>query len=211
MIPRDDEDKHIVQAPEDALSLRTIELPEGVPMRAKVCITLRAMGLGVKTIAEQIGLSPATVTSYVKKYDPTRLVAQASERRKLYLSSMFETVALEALSGIKSADIQSMNVKDRLALATTCTRAIKEIGAKRPDEEPLTEEDLVSGLKGGIINVDAREIKHEGSHVVHFGSRDSGATEGHGGSAGSFGERDGEQDAGPTDGADQDSNGPSDG
>jgi len=202
------ENTEFVQAPQDALDLKSLALPDGIPDRARVCIALRGFGLPISTIAKHMGgISENSVRYYLKKYDPANVAVQMSERRKLYLSAMFETVAMTALSDIKASDIGTMSVKDKINLAQICTRAIKEIGAKPPEPPELSEEDLVDRLKMPITETEFS--KSEGAYIPNVGRRGAEASGPDGGGAGPEPERDGEQDAGPTDGAGEDSDGAS--
>lgn len=197
------QDTEFIQAPQDALDLKSITLPDGIPERAKAVIVLRGFGLPISSIAKSMGgISESQVRYYLKKYDPTHISQQMSERRKMYLSSMFETVAIAAISTITAKDVETMTAKDKIQLAMTCARAIKEVGAKPIDPVPLSDGDLIGGLELGLGGENASDKGEDFNNDRRRGSSSTGLDST---GPGDQSECNGESDACTTDGASTDS------
>lgn len=136
-----------VLAPPDAIDDGDVIFPKGIPEKARMVMVLKAYGLSSGTIGRHLGMTDAAVRWYLRKYDPVGRVRRLSEKRKLYLSGIFETLAIEALSNIKPDDIQKLSVRQRVELAVMCAKAIKEVGAKPVEEDPKEDTELLEALK----------------------------------------------------------------
>lgn len=140
-------DPKTVQVPGDVITAMDFQIPDNIPERARIAIVLKAFGLSNTTIADHLGITEAGIRYYLKKYDPEERYLTMSNKRRLYLSAMFETVAIECMSGIKAKDIQLMTPKDRINMAIMCSRAIRDIGAKPPEEKKMDEQAILEEFK----------------------------------------------------------------
>ena len=162
----------VIIAPPDAFQGDDMRLPKKIPPKASVAIALRGFGLSNRTIARALGISEAAIRWYLKKYDPSGIAKSLDNRRKIYLSAMFETIALEALSAINAKDIAGMSIKDRLYVAQLCVKAIKDINAQPVEQDEGDETSLIEALRNesqNIINGGRGSVKELGC--------DSGGTE----------------------------------
>lgn len=141
-------DQELLHIPRDVMEALSagVHIADDAPKTAKAVVVLRSNGMSLRDIASQLKVSLSTVSYYLKKYDPKSAALEASDNRKLFLSAMFETIGMKALSQIKPEEIDKMSVKEKLYVASRCVEAVRMLGVTKKFQPQSTPDELFKKL-----------------------------------------------------------------
>jgi len=131
------------------IGLRVFDLPENIPEEAKTILALKCYGLSNAEVARRLRVTEGAVRYHIKQYDLNNITEKGSLIRKLLISAMFESVAMECISSIKREDISKLGAKDKIQLANTCVKAIESLQIKQYEPPKKTDTDIMKALSDG--------------------------------------------------------------
>lgn len=101
------------------------------PDRNHVIMGCVALGISQNVIADTLGVSQVTITRIVNRIDPERKMRVSKAAKKAFLTRLYETRAMEALSYITPEKLKAASARDLMALSKQATDAMASMNQSK--------------------------------------------------------------------------------
>jgi hypothetical protein len=133
--------------------LRAFQVPEGITLRQRTVLVLRAMGFGWRDVGKAMGIEGASAMELVRKYDTRGLARLGAAIRSALLSAGFQLLAMKGLASIKSEEVAKLPLVARVKVLESFVKLAKEMDVgeikfDRPDVDPVEKLKRISKNEG---------------------------------------------------------------